>query len=200
MGLHLSSTSSFLDDSWFNRTYWFYSNAWPGYYHAHRSAKSGHILVVGAERTYALQGFPARNRQSPLFDVGDKGYLLLADSNDTEPILDEPTRGRPKGIGYTRLEPPVWFDWIPVRVQAMVLAGDRLFVAGVPDEIDDSDPWAAFDGKKGALLRAYSAEDGRMLAEQALDSPPVFDGLIAAAGRLLLCTTQGQVVCLGSTE
>ncbi|MHC4403805.1 MAG: hypothetical protein ACYTG0_29455 [Planctomycetota bacterium] len=27
--------------------------------------------------------------------------------------------------------------------------------------------------------------------------PPVFDGLIAAAGRLLMSTTDGRVVCFG---
>ena len=55
---------------------------------------------------------------------------------------------------------------------------------------------AAFEGRKGAVLRAYSADGGKMLAEQKLDAPPVFDGLIAVSGRLLLCTTDGRVVCL----
>jgi hypothetical protein len=47
------------------------------------------------------------------------------------------------------------------------------------------------------VLRVYSAADGKTLAEQPLDAPPVFDGLIAASGCLFLSTTDGRVVCLG---
>jgi outer membrane protein assembly factor BamB len=196
-GPHLSATAGFLDDSWFNRTFWMYSTVWPGWYHAHRGAKCGQLVVVGDKRTYAVQAFPTRNRQSPLFTPGEKGYLLLADENDTEPILDEATRGATKGMGYTRLRPPVWYDWVPIRIRGMVLAGEHLFVAGPPDVVDPDDPMAAFEGRKGAVLRAYSAADGKTLAEQRIEAPPVFDGLIAAAGRLFLSTTDGRVVCLG---
>jgi len=196
-GMHLAATGGFLDDTWFNRTYWMYSENWPGWYHAHRGAKSGQLVVVGPDRTYALQAFPTRNRQSPLFTPGKNGYLLLADANDTEPVLDDMTRGATKGMGYTRLKPPVWYDWVRIRIRGMVLAGDRLFVAGPPDVVDPDDPMAAFEGRKGAVLRVVSAADGKTLAEQKLDAPPVFDGLIAAQGRLLMCTTDGKVVCFG---
>ncbi len=199
-GAHLVATGGFLDDTWFNRTYWMYSNVWPGWYHAHRSAKSGQLLVVGPERTYALQAYPTRNRQSPLFKPDDKGYLLLVDSNDTQPVLDEMTRGATKGMGYTRLKPPVWFDWAPVRIRGMVLAGQNLFVAGPPDVIDPADPMASFEGRMGGVLRAYSAVDGKMLTEQKIDAPPIFDGLIAAEGRLFLSTMDGRLVCMGPSE
>jgi outer membrane protein assembly factor BamB len=196
-GPHLVATAGFLDGSWFNRTYWMYSNVWPGWYHAHRGAKCGQLLVVGNERTYAVQAYPTRNRQSPLFTPGEKGYLLVADENDTEPVLDAATRGATKGMGYTRKRPPLWYDWVPIRIRGMVLAGEHLFVAGPPDLVEPDDPMAAFEGRKGAVLRAYSAADGKTLAEHQLKAPPVFDGLIAAAGRLFLSTTDGRIVCLG---
>jgi len=41
------------------------------------------------------------------------------------------------------------------------------------------------------------AADGSQLAERRLGAAPVFDGLIAAAGRLYLSTADGHVVCLG---
>jgi len=41
-----------------------------------------------------------------------------------------------------------------------------------------------------------SAADGRKVAEYTLDAPPVFDGLIAARGRLYLSTTDGKVLCM----
>ena len=50
-------------------------------------------------------------------------------------------------------------------------------------------------GRKGALLRAVSAADGSRLAEYRLDVPPVFDGMIAAQGKLIWSTVDGDVVC-----
>lgn len=85
-----------------------YSDNWPGFYHGHRGAKTGQFLVVGPERTYALQAFHERNRESPRFTPQTRGYLLIADRNDSEPVLDFKTRGATKGLGYTRTQPPVW--------------------------------------------------------------------------------------------
>ena len=53
---------------------------------------------------------------------------------------------------------------------------------------------AAFDGRRGALLRAVSAADGKVLSELKLSAPPVFDGLIAAAGCLFVSTEDDRVV------
>ncbi|NQT40054.1 MAG: PQQ-like beta-propeller repeat protein, partial [Planctomycetes bacterium] len=197
MGRHVLATGGFLDDSWYNRTFWMYSESWPGFYLGHLGAKTGHLLVVGPKKTYALQAYPERNLQSPLFTPGGKGYLLFADANDNEPVLDHRTRGTTKGWGFTRMKAPVWHHWIPVRVRGMVLAGESLFIAGPPDVLDPDDPMASFEGRKGALLRACSADGGKILSEQKLEAPPVFDGLIAASGRLLMSATDGSVVCFG---
>ena len=196
MGRHVFATGGFLDDSWYNRTFWMYSETWPGFHIANRGAKTGQLLVVGPEKTYAVQAYPYRNLQSPLFTPGQAGYLLFADGNDNEPILPDYTRGVPKGIGFTRKDPPVWFHWVPVRIRGMVLAGRHLFVAGAPDVVDAQDPMAAFEGRKGAVLRAYSASDGKMLTELKLAAPPVFDGMIATAGRLYVVMRNGTVICL----
>ncbi|MCK4958196.1 MAG: hypothetical protein KAT00_02325, partial [Planctomycetes bacterium] len=58
-------------------------------------------------------------------------------------------------------------------------------------------PYAALDGRKGALLRAVSAKDGRELSEVRLDTPPAFDGMIAADGKLLITLEDGRLVCMG---
>ncbi len=197
MGRHVLTTSGFLDDSWYNRTFWMYSETWPGFYICHRAAKTGQILSVDREKTYAVQAYPSRNLQSPLFTPDENGYLLFTDPNDNEPVLPEYTRNVPKGIGFTRQEPPAWFQWVPVRIRAMVAAESALFVAGPPDALEPDDPMASFDGRLGAVLWAVSKEDGRKLAERKLDSPPVFDGMSAAAGRLYLSTQDGRVTCMG---
>ncbi len=49
----------------------------------------------------------------------------------------------------------------------------------------------------GGVLRAISATDGNQLAQYTLESAPVFDGLSAAKGRLLLSTRDGNITCMG---
>jgi hypothetical protein len=93
----------------------------------------------------------------------------------------------------------------------MVLAGDILLIAGPPDLVNESkigtrvrDPKfrpklqeqaAALRGAKGALLWLVSAGDGRSVAEYKLDSPPMFDGMAVANGRLYISTIDGSVAC-----
>jgi outer membrane protein assembly factor BamB len=109
----------------------------------------------------------------------------------------------------------VKYDWRvvnpPLLVRAMAGAGDTLFIAGPPDVIDETklhgrfgEPGvvaglarqqAALDGEMGGLLRAVSGEDGATLAEYDLASPPVFDGIAAADGRLFLSAIDGTVTC-----
>jgi hypothetical protein len=50
IGLHVFSTAGFLDDSWFNRTFWTYSATWPGFYIAHRASKTGQLNTWDHER------------------------------------------------------------------------------------------------------------------------------------------------------
>ena len=87
-------------------------------------------------------------------------------------------------------------NWLPVRIRAMVKAGDTLFVAGAPDVFDSKDPYAAFEARRGAKLVAVSAKNGKELSETALEYPPVFDGMIAANGCLFASLRDGSVVCL----
>lgn len=82
----------------------------------------------------------------------------------------------------------------------MVPAGGTLFVAGPPDVMDEADPYAAFEGRKGAVLWSLAAADGKKLAVSELKSSPVFDGMIAAGGRLYIAATDGKVLCFGETK
>jgi len=197
MGLHVLATSGFLDDAWFNRTYWMYSQSWPGFYLADRAPKTGHLLAVGPERTYAVVAYTSRNLQSPLFTPGAKGYLLQADANDNEPVMDYRTRETTKGWGFTRAKLPEWHQFVPVRMRAMVLARGKLVVAGPPDTVTEEDPMATYDGRTNGVLLVFSAADGKKVAERTLEHPPVFDGLIAAGGRLYASLRDGSIVCLG---
>jgi len=222
VGRHVFSTVGLLDDSWYNRTFWMYAKRWPGFQLANQSPKSGQLLVVDDVNTYAVSVFYRRNLHTTMFFPGKEGYLLFADRNDNEPQivgeadarkplawlpqsdyqasnglrpLDSEAFGVDKGIGYTRAEPPVWTLWLPVRIRAMVKAGDNLFIAGPPDDFDANDPYASFEGRKGARIVAVSARDGKKLSEYELDAVPVFDGMIAVSGRLLIALEDGSLAC-----
>jgi hypothetical protein len=58
---------------------------------------------------------------------------------------------------------------------------------------------SAYAGTEGATLHAVSAGTGENLAEYALKAPPVFDGLIAARGRLYMALEDGRVVCMSGS-
>jgi outer membrane protein assembly factor BamB len=64
-------------------------------------------------------------------------------------------------------------------VDALVLAGDRLYVGGS-------------DGK----LRVLSAVDGHVTAEHVIPAP-LWDGMAVAHGRLFMSTGNAQLLCLG---
>ena len=106
-----------------------------------------------------------------------------------------------------------WTQDCPVMVRAMTLADKTLFIAGPEDLLDEDASFQAFGGpdaqkqiaaqqaalagKRGAIMKAIDADSGDALAEYKLASPPVFDGMIAAGGRLYIVTTDGKVICYG---
>ena len=105
-------------------------------------------------------------------------------------------------------------DQPSLQVRAMVAGGDHLVVAGHPDFIDErrafrlpDDPQVqnllkqqadALAGKHGGRLWVISKTDGRPVARYRLDTPPVFDGMAAVPGRLIVCTMDGEVRCLAA--
>ena len=108
-----------------------------------------------------------------------------------------------------------WARPVPIFIRGMALAGNTIFVAGPPDQIDEeyafermsekdpaiyealSEQDAALDGDRGASLWAVSTETGGSGAELKLKSPPVWDGLAVAQGRLYAATVDGKVLCFG---
>jgi len=181
-GRRLIATRGFLNDSYNEGTYWTYSARWPGWDRKMRRVPSyGQLLVFDDRTHYGIHVFTDSIRVRRGFTPGGKGYRLFARDHDAKEDK--------------------WSVLVPIRVRAMVLAGEKLFVAGPPDVVPADDPLAAFEGRNGGVLWAVSGSDGQKLAQvQRLDAPPAYDGLIAAAGRLFLSTTDGQVLCFGQQE
>ena len=168
LGPQLISNAGLLDDSWFNQTFWTVGRK-----------SHGKLLVFDDELTCGVRPFDRTARHSrSIFAPGKKGYELFADA---------------KMPGKRR-----WTVQVPVRVVAMVLAGDVLFVAGPPDVVDPDDPWGAFEGRKGGELWAVSTADGKTLANHKLPAPPVLDGMAAADGCLYVSTTDGRILCFAA--
>ena len=143
-------------------------------------------LYDGTEETLPLEWLP-----TPIKVL--EGRRMLA-----EETLDYPAVNFDKGPGFTRRTPPLWMQWHPVRFMAMSQAGDRLVLCGIPDEMPEEDPLAAFEGRLGARLVILDAEGGETLGVFALDDPPVFDGISIGAGQIYLSTESGKILCLGN--
>ncbi len=175
---HLMPRNGFLDTTWFDRNSWAYGERWLGRHFKAGTPGTGQILSFDDRTTYSLQVFSEQYFMSPHFVPGT-GYLLRADISGK--------KGEPR-----------FSVRIPVRARGMIVAGNTLFLAGVPDVPGGEEFYAALEGE--AVLWAVSTEDGKKQAESRLDAPPVPDGMAAAAGRLFVCTTDGKVNCFAGTS
>jgi outer membrane protein assembly factor BamB len=217
-GLHLFSNAGFLDETWFNRNHWLYDSKWTAFNFTHQSPKAGQLVVFDDDRTYAVKVYSTRNVLSPQFFPATDGYYLVADRNDNQPVvIASDGKGGPKflrwlpqteplqtcwnlGVGFARAKPAAWMNNLPVRIRAMVRTNNALFAAGPPDVLDPDDPTAALEGRTGAVLMSFDPKDGKKLFECKLDTPPAFDGMSAAGGRLYMVTVDGRVRCFGKTK
>jgi outer membrane protein assembly factor BamB len=90
---------------------------------------------------------------------------------------------------------------LPLQARAMVLAGQRLYIAGWLDRLmlkAGSGAAASTDPAGPPQLWVLSTVDGKKVAEYPLSAPPVFDGLIAAHEKLYVSTSDGKLACFGS--
>ena len=165
----LQPAAGFLDANYFKRTPWRYGGL----------SDWGRLIVHDNRSVYYVRMFDSLLGLSPnvYFTPGAKGYLLFA-----------------RHVGDKK---QAWSQRVPVRVRAMVATTGRLFVAGPPDVVDPDDPLGAFEGRKGGRLYAVDAATGERTAEHALASPPVFNGMAAARGRLYVVQEDGRIVCFG---
>lgn len=189
--MRLLSSRGFLDDSYNEGTYWAFSQRWPGWDRKMRKiAALGQLLAFNEQTVFGVNVFSGSVGVRRGFFPGTKGYRLFAKPYQPGKSEDEFKKTR-----------DAWSVYIPVRVRAMVPAGDKLFVAGPPDVVPAEDPTAAFEGRRGGDLWAFSATTGKKIAEiHHTDAPPVYDSLIAAGESLYLSTTDGTIHCFGANE
>jgi outer membrane protein assembly factor BamB len=108
-----------------------------------------------------------------------------------------------------------WNQYVPIVVRAMAMAGQTLFISGPPNKLDEeyafermtqkdkeiqtqlAEQDASLAGKRGARLWGVSGAKGVTSRELDLLSPPVWDGMAIAQGRLFVASVDGKVTCYG---
>jgi len=200
---HLFSSIGFLDGSWWHRSYWFYGTGmrcgyggWPA---AGNRNPAGRILVLSKDTAY---GFGRSRYVHYGSHVGVDAYTIFhyRMRRNGGPrwiyyLLFAEKIGPGKAKGPKRGREYVWSRGIPFLVRAMVLAGDTLAVAGPPSVWPGPEGTEMLEGKRGGLLLLLSASEGKELFQLDLPSPPEFDGMIAAGGRIYLSAEDGKVYC-----
>ncbi|MGD0090566.1 MAG: PQQ-binding-like beta-propeller repeat protein, partial [Planctomycetota bacterium] len=211
---HLFSMTRLLGEEWFVRSYWLLGThvgaGWANWANAAKTAPFGRILCFNKERVW---GYGRKTISSgPTGHKADAYHLFckMRPAATAEPV-EEPARkaGRKKDAKEQAVPAPteIWSVESSPIVRAMVLASDKLAIAGPPDVgqkdpkllayLNEAEALAAFNGEQGALLQVLSAADGKKLSEQRLSAMPVFDGMSVANGRLYISLKDGTVECWG---
>lgn len=207
---HLFCSAGFLDDSWWELTYWVYGEHMfggrSGVAHAARIYPTARIMVCEEDAVYGYQDGYESVREPRLIAWNKDAKVVTKNSGS-------------KGRRASQVSNN-WQADVPVCVEGLVLSEDRLFMAGSP-RIDrnpvrellakqnadryDADPLFkstedTITGKKGGVLYGAKKENGARLMQIDLPSIPVFDGLIAADERLYISMRNGVVMCFSSGD
>jgi len=236
--VHLFAPTSFLDDGWHQRTYWILGRVagegWAEFQLPFKRVPCGRILCfdeknayayardpelmcntsVSEYRLYSADKTPARKVGIPKLE----GTWIKGKYPTTNPLAAHTVNWKQLGQQPKNKLSALNYNWIQeepdVLAKAMVLANDRLFIAGPRDVVDEKQMWGRsndkafqdkmaeqaqwFAGEHGGYLQVYSKKDGKKLAEIQLDCLPAFDGMIAARGALYMVTEDGSILCYRS--
>ena len=204
MARHLFSTSSLLDDAGNHRSHWVLGTGdfsrvpvaypWiadnPGRWNPGLAVPAGVMLAFDASAVWGVERRGDATGRYTLYCRKNRPF-----APGEAPLPD--FRQVPKDAAQAEW---LWRREFPARVRAMLVAGQRLYLATTPVDVPPDDPHAAYEGRRGGALCIVSARDGATLAEFPLDAPAVWDGLAAAAGRLYASTTDGNVICFARKE
>jgi len=208
---HLFGIHGFLGEEWFVRSYWLMGTnvrvGWGGWASGNETT-FGRILAFDKDRIYGYGR--VRIASGPTGHKADAYQLYAAKKLLMKTGLTRARRRKgPKPAKPTAKRPakgePFWADPNSLIVRAMVLTRDKLVVAGPPDVrkkhagilayVNEDESLAAFRGERGVVLRVLGSANGKTVSEQTLDAMPVFDGMIAARGRMYLSLKNGHLEC-----
>jgi len=209
---HLFVNGGFLDDTGFHRIQMLYGKTFTGgsspNHMAPKYAPGGKMLAFNDKHVFGFSRLPhlhrwVRELQWHIYRTPKPGVARSTDDKpESKPVFVEPAKGKGKGRRRRASKGSINYEWSSnnpdLYVNSMVLAGDKLFIAGPPAVRNDNSPeaLAKWQGSSGGLLWVLSTEDGRKLFEVKLVSPPVYEGMAAAYGKLFVALRDGSMVCL----
>lgn len=200
---HLFSTSRLVDETENHRIHWVLGM---GDFRRMGVAYSWQVNMMGARKRYEykpdvpfamLLTFNDEKVWGVRRPEGYKGYELVAWPNT--PFAADEERGpdiRKMKPGEGPETGEMWTKTLDMRPRSLVHAGEVLVLGGGPYVVAADDPYAAYEGRTGGLIRMVRAQDGALIAQHELDSPVVWNGLAVAGNRLFAATASGHVVCL----
>ncbi|MBD3182844.1 PQQ-binding-like beta-propeller repeat protein [Candidatus Poribacteria bacterium] len=196
---HLFSTSSLLDDTENHRSHWVigtgdFSRLPVAYSWIANSLKGGfgyHLAVP-----YGLMLSFDDNAVWGIRRIKNYEYMVFAESH--KPFSDD-EKSLPDFRKYDKDYSPEfkWTEHLSIRPRAILKAGENLFIGGMPKDINEHDPHASYEGRKGGIMWIISANDGQQIGEYKLESPPVWDGMAAAYKHIYISLQNGKILCLG---
>jgi outer membrane protein assembly factor BamB len=198
---HLFSTSSLLDGSEHHRSYWVLGTgnfsrtpvAYPWIVSKSLAVPYGLMLVYDANNVWCVRRDEAKGRSQtytllgmPRPNASDDGYLF--------PDFAVRSKKRAPAEG-------LWAIALSLRPRSMIRTGDTLIIGGeaAVQSSEQTDSGTDSEDQKRGTLSFASDSDGRSLTTVPLSSPPVWDGMAAADGKLFVATTAGTIVCLGGS-
>ena len=200
---HMYSSVGLLDGEWWHRTYWLFGTQtfgrYSGWHIMDDHVPSGRIMALDDATVFGYGRVKVGPRDMGLRDV--PFHLYRADQKVTPVTPKKKVRNNNKAL-MARLRPSkTTYHWrrpVPMVVRAMVLAENALAVAGPAGDDAAALEEALHDPGAPSRLMLVGISDGQTITDVELPCPPVFDGLIAADGRLYMSTLNGSVVCLGA--
>ena len=208
---HLFAPSGYADDSWWHRTYWSYGSTFTGghdgYYQSGRFTPSGRILCHDQHKVY---GF-CRDDNDYRWTSTLKYHMFMAPRAQVKLGPEQQQSAFTKKPGKKYFVKHEWRRPLPILLRGLAGAGKYLILAGPPDKLDEREVWKfgrtekttpdgyaqqkSIDGKLGGVLLITIAETGETVSTTGLDSPPVFDGVIAANNAVYMSALDNTIRC-----
>ena len=187
---------------------------------------SGPGIETGKGRSGAALWFrraPGAAPAVPAVAAGKgKGAKQAAKAATTTPSPTNPANpaqpGQPAPAQKGTFVQNDWQRYVPIITRAMAKAGNSLIVSGAEDLVDEEYAFErlaakdksilqqlqeqddALEGKRGAKLWAVAVDNGNQSTGMDLASPPVWDGMAVAQGRLYVSSLDGVVRCFGKAK
>jgi outer membrane protein assembly factor BamB len=179
---------------------------------------SGPGIETGKGRSGAALWF--RRAPGAPAQVAGKGGKKAAKAAATTPSPANPAQpnAQPAPAQKGTFVQNDWQRYVPIITRAMAKAGNSLIVSGAEDLVDEEYAFErlaakdksilqqlqeqddALEGKRGAKLWAVAVDNGNQSTGLDLASPPVWDGMAVAQGRLYVSSLDGVVRCFGKAK